>query len=461
MCGDSGYCVPCDLASSRCSGVARLQGFTSGRPRSSRQQACAFPICIDPSTSHLLTAGSALSCCEYPLRKPSSRQSSVQSSLACAYRSRSLRSRMGRHGGGHRKRRRGPSLIPLQQVGLRALDAPDVQRSGSCQGQTVSECCLQALINLSKASVAGQLVGDVVKLTVDLETSLLFQSVDVGEPEPALINHEVRERTQSDKQNVGSKRVCGFRRQSTPAGLPRMLRSCGTSDAPCTAASLPSCHTCIFSVRSHQWSTANPLPLPLQLTIQQRRALPWPPQLQLSLQDAVFAAHALGCLKVASEAGEELSLEVGFTSGFHVLNLSGRHMLSLWQMRCIGCRWMRQYRSRRLALEAHVHRSHSRRRRIALLVCTSLLAGCMLTLSRHSLRSAPADCCSTITQQMRSLHAGALEALHSRAAGLCAPVRLLPALPQQGGPSLQNLSSRAFPSKPFLAAFPAEPCARA
>lgn len=226
---------------------------------------------------------------------------------------------MGRHGGGHRKRRRGPSLIPLQQVSLRVLDAPDVQRSGSCQGQIVSECCLQALINLSKASVAAQLIGDVVKVTVDPETSLLFQSVDVGEPDPSLIDHEARERTQNDKQIAGRQRVCGFRRQSTPAGLPRMLRSCECAMHGGITAVVP-----YRNIFSPQWSTANPLPLPLQLTIQQRRALPWPPQLQLSLQDAIFSAHALGCLKVASEAGEELSLEVGFTSGFHVLR-------SLWK----------------------------------------------------------------------------------------------------------------------------------
>lgn len=137
-----------------------------------------------------------------------------------------------------------------------------------------------------------------------------------------------------------------------------------------------------------------------QLTVQQRRALPWPPQLQLSLEDAFFAAHALSCLRVVSEARDELSLEV----------MSSRcyaHCV-LWHFCSINLRAC-------LPRLRHIGNDD----------VTAPVIGHRPAISVEGESLVSTDVSSS---------AGILEALHSRAAGVCAPVRHLPALPQQGPP---------------------------
>lgn len=62
-----------------------------------------------------------------------------------------------------KKRRRGPVLIPLRQ----------------------------ALINLSKTSLKGQLEGQFLNLEVDHDAAHLYQSCDIGDPHPSTINPQL------------------------------------------------------------------------------------------------------------------------------------------------------------------------------------------------------------------------------------------------------------------------------
>jgi hypothetical protein len=71
-----------------------------------------------------------------------------------------------------------------------ALFAPAVTWRATLQS---GSACSQALINLSKTSSNGQLVGQFAMLDVDHDTAHLYQSCDIGDMHPSSINPEVKQ----------------------------------------------------------------------------------------------------------------------------------------------------------------------------------------------------------------------------------------------------------------------------
>lgn len=99
-----------------------------------------------------------------------------------------------------KKRRKGPTLVPLRQVPHLACivcrsPAPLCTVAVWPARLHLASPCSQALINLSKTSCNGQLEGQFAILDVDHDTAHLYQSCDIGDMHPSTINPEVKQST--------------------------------------------------------------------------------------------------------------------------------------------------------------------------------------------------------------------------------------------------------------------------